>query len=75
MCLGEEEGKDLEIDPCAPKTNEEPLAKLAKLFAGCVKIPGHSAKIPCMGAMTITAMAQDQEKTEELKMFIDAKKM
>ena len=47
--------------------NEELLAKLVKLYTGGVKIPGHCIKIPHREIMTITAMAQDQGKTETLK--------
>ena len=55
----EEDYRDWEVDPCVPKTSDELLAKLAKLYAGCVKIPGHS--------VAITAIVQDQRKKKELK--------
>ena len=45
-CQETETGK---INPCVPKSNEELLAKLAKLSAGHVKIPWHCAKIPYRG--------------------------
>ena len=59
--------RDWEVDPCVPKSKEELLAKLVKLYAGPVKIPGCWAKIPYRDTVTITAMAQDQGKRQELK--------
>ena len=32
VCLGVEEDRDWEVDPCVPKTNEESLTKLVKLY-------------------------------------------
>ena len=67
MCLGVEEDRDWKVDPCVPMMNEELLTKLAKLCAGHVKILGHFTKIPYRETVTITAMAQDQGKREELQ--------
>ena len=39
VCLGVEEYRHWEVDPCVPKTNEELWTKLAKLYAGHVKVP------------------------------------
>ena len=38
MCLGVEEDRDWEVDPCVPKMKEELLTKLLKLYVGHVKI-------------------------------------
>ena len=55
------------LGSCVPKMNKELLTKLVKLYTGRVKILGHCAKIPYRDMVTITAMAQNQGKREELK--------
>ena len=66
MCLGVEEDRDWAMDSYVPKMKEELLTKLAKLYAGCVKVPGLCAKVPYRDMVIITSMAQDQGKREEL---------
>ena len=52
----ESRDRDWKVDPCVLKSKEEPLAKMGKLYAGRVKIPGPHTKIPNWDTVTVTAM-------------------
>lgn len=60
-------GRDWDVNPCIPNSDEELFAKLAKLYAGRVKMSGYKAKIPYRDTVTITNTARDQTKRDELK--------
>ena len=56
MCLCVEENRNWELDPFVPKTNDELWTKLAKSYAGHIKLPG-CTKMSYRDMVTITVMA------------------